>query len=100
MELHPRRRADGGIDREPHGVVADVNAAADLEPEPVADVGDCSSPQFLLGDLPGHLAVGVHVQTCAHADVAGEERRRPLDDPSVVEQVQPLDQAVVRDLAL
>ena len=88
------------FDGKPDGVVADRSSTADLELEPVADVRGRSTPQFLFRHLPGCLAIEIDVKASSHADVTGEECGRPLDDPSVVDEVEPLEQTVVGNLAL
>ena len=76
------------------------SSTADLESEPVADRRRSGTPQFLFSHLPGCLAIEIDVKASSHADVPGEECGRPLDDPSVVDEVEPFEQTVIGNLAL
>src|SRR5206468_62810 len=73
---------------------------ADLEAEPVANVQGGRAAEVHLGDLPGHLAVEVDVDGAPDTDVTGEQRRRALDDPALVHEVEALQEAVIRHLSL
>lgn len=97
---------DGGADQclhrdpGPGGAVAHWSCRAQFEGEPVTEVGGRGLAQFAQGDVDAHIAIEVDVDRAAHAEVAREQRRRPLDDPAAVDEVEPGEQAVVGDLPL
>src|SRR5206468_2937140 len=97
VELHP----DGRADERPHRET-DASRSVDyrkggayLEPEPVPDVLVSCLTQLRFGNLACRLAVHVDVEAATHADVARQQSRRALDDPGVVDEIQPFQQAVV-----
>jgi len=53
-----------------------------------------------LSDLPRHLAVDVDVDGAPDTDVTGEQCGRPLDDPTLIHEVEALQEAVIRHLSL
>ena len=56
MKPCPRRGPDDGIDGQSDAGVADGGAGADLEPEPVTDVGGSGAAQFGLCEFAGDLS--------------------------------------------
>jgi hypothetical protein len=73
---------------------------ADLEAEPVANLQGGRPAQVRLCNFPGHLAVQVNVDSPPDADVTGEQRCRAFDDPALIDEVEALQQPVVRHLPL
>ena len=88
------------IDRKPDGITSDRRPTADFETEPIAKVKGHRSSQFVLRHLPRDIAIEVDVETSTDADIPGEERGGTLDDPSIVNEVEPLDEAVISNLPL
>ena len=73
---------------------------ADLEAEPVAKAQGGRLAEVRHGNLPSHLAVEVNVESPPDPDVTGEQRGRTFDDPALVDEVEALQQPVIRHLPL
>lgn len=102
VELRPFGGPDVGDRWQPYtlGAIAYGTAGADLEPEPVADVAASGFAQFRLGYLAGAGPVHVDIDRRSDAEVASQECRGSLDDPSVVDRVETFEQTVVGELPL
>jgi hypothetical protein len=87
VEAGPGRGSDDGGDREPDSDGADRGGGADVEPEPVADVGGGGVTEVGFGGGQGDLAVEVDVECAAGAKFAGHERGCAFDHPVPVELI-------------
>jgi len=78
---HGKTDTGSSIDRWPR--------SADLETKPVANVVRGGDPQLILGDVLAGVTVHVDVNRAADSDVASEQRRCALHDPTLVLEIQP-----------
>jgi hypothetical protein len=101
-ELRPGRRPDGGGHREADaaGTIGGLLAGAGLKIEPVADVLRCGLSELALGHPRHRVAKDIDIDGRSHSEVAREQRRGPLDDPTLIRPVEAFEQPVVRHLAL
>jgi hypothetical protein len=71
-----------------------------VETEPIAKVQRRRAAQVSLGDLPSYVAVDVNVQARPHAKITSQQCGCALDDPTVVDEIEPFEESVVGHLAL
>jgi hypothetical protein len=71
-----------------------------LEPEPVAKVGIGGQAQVSFDDLTLRCPIHVDVDRGSHCYIAGEESSGTLEDPSVIDEVEPFEQTVICHLPL
>lgn len=102
MELRPGRGADVCGDRKTNSRLTFAHRSrwTDLEPEPVSNVAASRSSEVCLGDFRLLRPVHVDIDGRPHAQITRKQGRGTFKDPSVVDQVEPLKQAVIGHLPL
>src|SRR5450755_689617 len=86
--------------RETDGRTSDRAAGSDLESKPATEVSGHGTTKIRFSHPASDVAVDVDIQAGTHTQIAGKQRCRALDDPPDADQVQPVEQSVVRDLSL
>jgi hypothetical protein len=99
VEPHPLGSPDAGHDAETDGSLGDRLGRTHLKGHPV-DVEHGGFAYGCLRDLRRRFPVEVDVETSPHADLPSKEGSRPLQDPPVVDEVEALEDSVVRELPL
>jgi len=100
MEPRPGCGTDHRVNRKPNSGVSHSGTGADLKLEPVPDI-DCNrTAQVRLREMPDFLTVNVDIESSPGPEVTCQQGGRSLDDPAIIDQVQPFEQSVVSNLPL
>jgi hypothetical protein len=75
-------------------------AGAYLKTEPVTDACRGRLPQFRLGHVACGRSVHIDIDGFSHTEITRQERCRPFHHPTLVHEIQALEEAIVCHLAL
>lgn len=92
--------SNGCYDRESNTVVSDWSGDSYVEDEPVIQINICGASQISFRDFLRVCSIHIDVETPSYSEISRKQGRCTLDNPTIVDEVEPFEKTVISHLSL